>query len=150
MPEFILNNHSYYSLDDFARGYVEAMFFTNGDIGDDTRENLLNDLGVERLTRDSVKRIKQDCSNFLSSLMPDGTFAQQWIVRLQSETALYGEGVNDDRRAGHMFWYARQGHGVGWSDDYSESATADGLQEKCSAFGECHIWVNRGWIHVEG
>jgi len=160
MPEFILNKpphrkppHSFYSLNEFAQGYVEAMFFTNGDIGDD-RENLLNEWGVERLTRASVDAIKRDCDAFESVIMPDGCFARQWIDRLiQGEPGRYGEGVRDDRRAGHMFWYARQGHGVGWTDDYSpsgqpEESTAEGLQKAARAFGQSYVEVWRGWIHV--
>lgn len=43
MPEFCLNEsartaHPFYALSDFAKGYVEAMFFTNGDTGDE-RDN---------------------------------------------------------------------------------------------------------------
>lgn len=160
MPEFVLNlpkwtpkGHAFYSLDDFARGYVEAMFFTNGDTGDE-RENLLNDLGVERLTKESVKAIRADCQRFLWLIMPDGCFTRQWIDRLIANgRGRYGEGVSDDRRAGHMFWYARQGHGVAWTDDYAPSgepseAIAEGLQEVCRKFGESYVEVYRGWIHV--
>lgn len=160
MPEFVLNTpprktppHAFYALDDFARGYVEAMFFTNGDTGDD-RENLLNELGVERLTRASVAAIKSDCRRFTGQIMPDGCFIQQWINRLtEGEPGRYGEGVSDERRAGHLFWYARQGHGVAWTDDYApsgqpEQATAEGLQEAARAFGESYVETARGWIHV--
>lgn len=159
MPEFISNTpprksppHAYYGLDEFACGYVEAMFFTNGDTGDED-EDLLNSLGVERLTKASVAAIKRDCDKFLGTIMPDGCTARQWIGRLvQGEPGRYGEGVNDGRRAGHMFWYARQGHGVSWSDDYSrdqpEAATADGLQAACRKVSECYVEVYRGWIHI--
>lgn len=152
MPEFILNRYD--SLNEFARGYVEAMFFTNGDCGDE-RENLLNDLGTERLTRASIKAIKRDCDAFLSRIMPDGCFVRQWVNRLTESDASprYGDGVCDDRRAGHMFWYARQGHGVAWTDDYAPIddvgyGTAEELQKACRSFGESYVEVCRGWIHV--
>ncbi len=107
MPEFILNHparraHPFYALDDFAKGYVEAMFFTNGDTGDE-REDLLNEFGIERLTRAAVESIAADCRAFLGYIMPDGCFAQQWIDR--------AEGY-DMEQAGRDFWLTRQGHGV--------------------------------------
>ena len=160
MPEFILNKpnphkkppHPFYALDEFAQGYVEAMFFTNCDSGD-PRENLANELGVERLTRASVKAIERDCRAFLSHNMPDGCFVRQWLNRLidADPRPRYGDGVSDDRRAGHFFWYARQGHGVAWSDDYcsedSGNVWAEGLQDECRKWGESYPEIWRGWIH---
>lgn len=158
MPEFILNlpprrkpPHAYYGLDEFSQGYVEAMFFTNGDCGDDD-ENLLNDLGVERLTKKSVAAVKKTCGAFLGRVMPDGCFARQWIDRLADRAGRYGDGVPDDRRAGHMFWYSRQGHGVAWTDDFGADeelhGVADGLQEAGRGTGEQYVEVSAGWIDV--
>lgn len=172
MPEFILNapraSHPFYSLDEFARGYVEAMFFTNGDTGDE-RENLLNELGVERLTRASVAQIKADCDKFTGHIMPDGCFVQQWLARLDD----YGAA-----QAGGDFWFTRQGHGVGfWDRDELESdageyfatikapaqwddserrqflavrgkSYGDHLSDAAHSFGESYVDVSRGWIHV--
>src|SRR5690349_16530994 len=114
MPEFQLNadrygKHAYYKLSTFAKGYVEAMFFTNGDTGSED-EWLLNNLGVERLTRDAVKDIAKDCEAFLGTIMPDGCFAQQWIDRA------YHDHNYSEEQAGHDFWFSRQGHGVGFWD----------------------------------
>lgn len=155
MPEFQLNadrygKHAYYKLDDFAKGYVEAMFFTNGDTGDDN-ENLLNDLGVEKLTREAVKNIAEDCDKFMGTIMPDGCFVRQWIDRAQalepgSVEFKYARESLDDRRCGHLFWYARQGHGVSWRDDGSADCLA-GLQEASRKFGEAYPEVARGWIY---
>jgi hypothetical protein len=112
MPEFQLNRparraHPFYSLDTFARGYVEAMFFTNCDTGNEEREDHANELGVERLTRASVAAIKRDCLAFLSHIMPDGCTARQWLDRVDSY---------DDAQAGRDFWLTRQGHGAGFWD----------------------------------
>lgn len=165
MPEFHLNTlgvgstngfgkvHPWYDLDELTRGYIEALFFTNGDTGDE-REDLLNDLGVKRLTRASIATIKARVDRFTGTLMPDGCFARQWIDRLiEGEPGRCREGIRDDRRAGHMIWYATQGHGVAWTDDYSpsgapEEAVAEGLQTMSRAFGEAYVEVWRGWIHV--
>ena len=47
MPEFMLNSDARFeSLPEFTKGYVEAMFFTNGDTGADD-EDKLNRLGSD-------------------------------------------------------------------------------------------------------
>lgn len=177
MPQFQLNRayserphrlptHPFYALDDFAKGYVEAMFFTNGDTGDDS-EWKLNELGVERLTKASVAAIKDYCGAFLGQIMPDGCFARQWIDRAESY---------DDEQAGRDLWFTAQGHGCGYWDrkelelDLFEpspeqrAATqtggwrtdgegpckgtiADGLTEAAKQAGERYVEHWRGWIH---
>jgi hypothetical protein len=143
MAQFELNTyarktHPFYDLNDFAKGYVEAMFFTNGDTGDD-RENLLNDLGVDRLTRASVAAIKRDCDAFLSKIGPDGCFMRQWLDRAEYS----------DERAGNDFWFTRQGHGVGFwcRDDELTQEQQDAFCTAAKSFGETHVEVWRGWIH---
>jgi len=171
MPEFNLNRpakSAYDTLNEFARGYVEAMFFTNGDCGDE-REDLLNELGVSRLTKASLAQIKADCDEFLSHIMPDGCFVRQWLNRV--------DGYSDEQ-AGHDLWFTRQGHGVGYWDrkelgsDAGEyfatiqapaqweqgtrsqflairgKAIGDHLSEAAKAMGESYVEVWRGWIHV--
>lgn len=150
MPEFILNrdnrgSHPFYALDDFAKGYVEAMFFTNGDTGDDD-DNRLNDLGVERLTRAAVAEIESDCVAFQRDNAAD--LAAVYAM----EPGPYGKGQRiDEIRAGHLFWFARQGHGVDWTDWYAPAADVaelERLQEASSAFGESYVEISRGWIYV--
>lgn len=138
MPEFILNadrcgKHPYYQLSNFAKGYVEAMFFTNGDTGDE-REFLLNDMGVERLTRKAVADIAKDCETFWNANKAD----------LEAASEAYGED-----RAGNDFWYTRQGHGVGYRDRYRDigEELADRLHKAAQKFGEAYPEVSRGWIY---
>lgn len=148
MPEFQLNadrygKHAYYKLSTFAKGYVEAMFFTNGDTGEDD-EFLLNHLGVEKLTREAVKDIAKDCDAFLGTIMPDGCFVRQWLDRAGEAT----DGAYDDERAGHDFWFTRQGHGVGyWDRKELEGELGEGLAEAARKFGEAYPEVSRGWIY---
>lgn len=135
--------HPFYRLDDFARGYVEAMFFTNGDIGDD-RENLLNDWGVDRLTREAVADIEKDCRAFQSKIMPDGCLVRQWLDRANEATGY------DDAQAGRDFWFTRQGHGTGFGDRFDEipdDATREGLHTAARGFGEATVEACRGWIY---
>jgi hypothetical protein len=141
MPEFQLNDNGHGFANAFMSGYVEAMFFTNGDTGDDN-EHLLNNLGTARLTKAARKRIGADCRAFLSHIMPDVCFAQQWIDRFPKNTA---------EAAGRDFWFTRQGHGCGfWDGDWrdGEDDVGDELTEAADAFGECYVEVSRGWIHV--
>ncbi len=108
MPLFHLNRparrvHPYYALTDFAKGYVEAMFFTNCDSGDE-RENLANELGVERLTHASIAAIARDCAQFEKDAAP--------LLAL-ADAPQSGYSIE---QAGRDFWFTRQGHGVGFWD----------------------------------
>lgn len=149
MPQFELNRarrgtHPYYELSSFAQGYVEAMFFTNADTGDDKRENHANELGVERLTKSAVADIASDCAGFLSSAMPDGKTAQEWLDRANEATGY------DDSQAGRDFWFTRQGHGVGYWDRTADVLPPDigeGLTALSKRFGECYPEIYNGWIY---
>lgn len=137
MPQFELNaartgTHPYYALDDFAKGYVEAMFFTNGDTGD-ADENKLNNLGVERLTHGAIADIRRDCEAFWNAHKAD----------LETVAELYGID-----RAGNDFWFTRQGHGVGyWYRNELPGDVRERLSDAASAFGEAYCEVWRGWIY---
>jgi hypothetical protein len=174
MSQFILNDsaprtHAFYALDKFARSYVEAMFFTNGDTSDDN-ENRLNDMGVERLTRASVTAIKRDCDAFKQTIMPDGCFLLQWLARIEDDYSI--------EQAGCDFWFTRQGHGVGfwdrkeldndagyyfaerqapaqWGDKTKRQFMAvngksygDHFTDAARAMGETYVEISRGWIHI--
>jgi len=167
MPEFQPNarqrgKHPCYALDDFAEGYVEAMFFTNGDTGDE-REDLLNAMGVERLTKASVAKIADDCARFQAA-------AADLLAKA------YAECDYDSAQAGRDFWFTRQGHGVGFWDrkplddsralwrelgsprvgepgwaEYEKRrhpTLGDKLSAIAKTFGESYVETWRGWIHV--
>ena len=146
MPEFYLNanvrgKHPFYALDEFARGYVEAMFFTNGDCGDE-REWLLNDLGVEKLTKLSVETIKLECDAFLASMV-NGRTIREWLDACDDYSL---------EQAGHDFWFSRQGHGTGyWDREQLDSDTRDVLESLCGwskKFSEVYsVEAYRGWIY---
>lgn len=158
MPEFILNApqrfhacpgersgppaHPYYALDEFAKGYVEAMFFTNGDTGDSERENYLNELGTDRLTRAAVASIAAYCAEFQNNAA---------ALLKQAYTLDY-----TPEQAGRDLWFTAQGHGVGFWDrdvlDVPADAVPDaGLDRALSVVakhsGETTVETWRGWIH---
>ena len=159
MPQFILNKessggHPFYSLNEFARGYVEAMFFTNGDTGDE-RENLLNDWGVEKLTRKAVAAIADYCATFerdnadllakaYGKTMPARTIGDGSLPDSHRPAWDY-----DAPAAGRDLWFTTQGHGVGyWDRDCLEvDSLGDLLSEAAKKAGECYVTAYRGWIH---
>lgn len=111
MPEFLINandaivsGHPYAELNEFARGYVEAMFFTNCDSGDDN-EFRANELGVDALTDDSVSSIRAMCAKFENDMRHILERAYEW-----------SDGAYDVAAAGRDFWFTAQGHGVGYWD----------------------------------
>lgn len=140
MPEFQLNlpetkRALYDSLDDFAKGYVEAMFFTNCDSGEE-RENLANELGVDKLTNRSILSIKKDCNQF--------KFRAHLLL-----IEAYDRDGYDEAQAGRDFWFTRQRHGVGYWDRSQLDADelGDQLSKVARKFGEAMTSIYRGWIH---
>lgn len=163
MPKFVLNtppsaadirqavtygyisprNGVRHDLSEFAKGYLEAMFFTNGDIGDE-REDLLNDLGVKCLTKAAIADIAKDCAKFWEANAADLDAAKELVPG--GEGFEYGRDELTDQRLGNLFWYARQGHGVAFTDDgYADCL--DRLQDAASAFGEAYVEAYHGWIY---
>jgi len=135
MPQFILNENADTSsimLDDFTHGYIEAMFFTNGDTGDDD-ETSLNDLGVAAITKESMASIKADCARFVGDA---ATLLEEAIDRGYSL-----------EQAGRDFWFTRQNHGVGFWDreelngDETKTDLGEKLTETAHKFGEACVCV---------
>ena len=147
MPQFILNTGNRIVTDELYMGYIEALFFA----GDD-EDGTCNALGVSRLTKAALASIKHDCDKLTGTLMPDGRFARQWIDELMTLKATYGNGVDNDTRAGHMIYYSANGHGVSWDDDYSgDIATriCEGLRKACSRLPSRDMYAQRGWIYLD-
>lgn len=137
MPEFILDMgdstgaNVFASLDSFAQGYVEAMFFTDTGTGDDA-ENGLEDASVAELASETLDKIKADCARF-----------QELAADLLANACQRDD--YDMESAGRDFWYTRNGHGVGFWD--RKTLSADGLGDALSAlcgwhtaFGELSVY----------
>lgn len=107
MPEFILDHGTpeaakrYGALDAFTQGYIEAMFFTETtDSGDECAGATVADL-----SEDAWTAIEKDCKAF------------QELAAASLQLAYdYAPGEYDETRAGHDFWYTRNGHGTGYWD----------------------------------
>lgn len=94
-------------LDDFTKGYVEAMFFT--DCHHDNPE--LEYKTVDDLAPETLEKMIEDCAAFRASLLKDES--GQNYLDLAYDCAARGY---DETQAGHDFWFTRNGHGVGFWD----------------------------------
>ena len=138
MPEFILNEsaeaeHPFYALNEFAKGYVEAMFFTNCDCGDDN-EHLANELGTEALTVESVAKISAYCAAF------------ERDAAALLEQAYQGD--YSEEQAGRDLWFTAQGHGVGfWGRSQIGDELGEALSELARQAGERYVEIYERQIH---
>ena len=137
MPEFMLNSDARFeALPEFTKGYVEAVFFTNGDTGADD-EDKLNRLGTARLTAEALRSIRATCVAF-----------EQTHADLL--TAAYEHPGYGPREAGRDLWFTRQGHGTGCWDRGLPRPLGQALTAAAKALKECEIEVWRGWIYERG
>src|SRR5215207_3567034 len=107
MPEFILDLGGpdgaaiFDSLDEFAQGYVECLFFTStGHPGED-----LGDVTVAQLAPETVEKIIRDCGSFQRRCKALLTKACSMSEKTFRSAVPY-----TPKRAGHDFWYTRNGH----------------------------------------
>lgn len=137
MPEFILDHGDaetakvFRGLDSFTQGYIEAMFFTDcehGTVRPDPDEatthrtwnpeensSLPGDVSFADLAPATLARIVDDCLAFqerYSSAIDD---ARELVPG--GDGFKYGHEALTEQRLGNLFWYARQGHGVAFTDD---------------------------------
>lgn len=150
-------------LDAFTQGYIEALFFTESSPAYDSEEwfsdeckaaqeegradgNIPGDTGFSDLAPDSLARIIADCAAFQA----DNAELLELAYALEpgSPEFMYARDPIDPQRAGQLFWYARNGHGIGWDDNGNAECLA-ALQAACgwrTKFGEVHVWFGD---HVE-
>ena len=119
MPQFILpaDNASadYSALSTFAKGYVEAMFFTS--TGPDNEDDDLGPgTGVSELGVETIAEIAAICARFESDA---GDLLEQAYAR-----------DYDAEQAGRDLWLTSQGEGVGFWD--REALSSDGLGDRLS------------------
>jgi hypothetical protein len=148
MPEFILDSagtvdgRDFADLDLFTQGYIEALFFTDCASGMsmvdwDLPENveareegatdgqIPTDAGFSDLHPDSLASIIADCAAFQEANAAD------LAAVYELEPGRYANGATiDERRAGQFFWYARNGHGVAWTDDFSSDDPGADILER--------------------
>ncbi len=170
MPQFILDTDgevtiespvqiikTFDDLDAFTQGYIECLFFTNTGCGDSvewatpeyqhrmaegqTDGELPNDVGFADLAPDALAEIIEECANF-----------QRDAAELLADS--YGKEVDkgyiyDETRAGHDFWYTRNGHGTGFWDR-TGLEHGDALAELCgwrTNYTEVNPYFHEGKVY---
>jgi len=122
MPEFHLDYgtpeaaREYLALDEFTRGYIEAMFFTDASDSDDGD---LAHATLAELAPEALATIVRDCTTFQND------------YRADIDEAVDTGRINgyDEMAAGRDYWFTRNHHGVGfWDRDLGE--IGDKLTEK--------------------
>lgn len=91
----------------FAKGYFEAMFFT--ECHSDNPE--LEDATINDLSADAWEQSLKDCAAFQANLPKDSH--GRTYLDLAYDYALIDY---DSEQAGRDFWFTRNGHGVGFWD----------------------------------
>lgn len=135
MPEFILDLGSsesaaqFRKLDSFTQGYIEAMFFTDGE---QLCEESGRDMPAVAINRETLEsRFVDGDSPGFADLAPQAlqacildcqTFQSQHVQLL---TRAYTRDY-DAEQAGRDFWFTRNGHGVGyWDREQLKDDTAE-------------------------
>lgn len=109
--------------DQFLLGYLDTALFTtdpNPPGGCDYIESGRAEEMFEMLPESFIKKAQADCAKF------------------QIENAEHLEGAGSDWQNGSDFWYARNGHGVGFWDRGYPDEVSEPLTEACKKFGECY------------
>lgn len=163
MPEFILDMQTpeaarqFSELDAFTRGYIEAAFFTECEIGTlqnpgrgdkmrkwnpETDSNLPGDAGFADLAPETLARMIDDCNKFIVLFdkiedKRDNILTE--IRKLTKGDVQPEDKWPDDAHAGHDFWLTRNGHGAGFWDGDWPKPYDDQLTTAAKAFGEVSL-----------
>lgn len=145
MPQFQMEGAlepAFLALDDFTRGYIEALFFTETEPGTtsathdpETQSSLPGDYGFENLAPETLERIIKDCAEFQHK-------NSGWL----RHAYLPGGGHDGEYaaiQAGRDFWFTRNGHGVGYRD--RKELNEDVGRKLTRGAKECgEVWVTLG------
>lgn len=159
MPEFILDlgdkASEFAALDSFTQGYIEALFFTDEEqlceeSGRDMPSVAVNMTTMESrfvggdspgfadLAPEALAKIIADCERFQTAHAALLDAAKE--LEPGSPSFRYGRNPLDDERLGQLFWYARNGHGVSFTDD-GDAPCLQALQDACRTFGGVWSYV---------
>ncbi len=154
MPQFMLDTgdqestRRFETLDSFTQGYIEALFFTDQEqlceesgrdmpavaVNRDTMETRFiggDSPGFGDLAAKTLEKIIADCKSFQERNAAFIEAASE--LEPGSEGLRYAREALDDRRLGQLFWYARNGHGVAFTDD-GDSVILKALQVRAQGF----------------
>jgi hypothetical protein len=123
-------------VDEFVRGYIEAMLWSTSDESNEAGGECLNKkFTADDIDHASMDRIYADCRSFLHTA---GPFLNVDKYKGPGLTTL-------EAMAGHDFWLTRVGHGSGfWDGDWEgeDDGRFDGpLTKAAKAFGNIDPYV---------
>lgn len=105
--ETVAGLKQYRALDEFTRGFIKALFFSETG---EPEDEALQEVSFEELAPEALKKIQTDCTAFAKANQSDLAAARK--QKPGDCTAL---------RAGEDFCYTRNGHGTGfWDGDWPE------------------------------
>lgn len=132
------------NVEEFVRGYVEAMLFSSSDESNEAGGDPLNkNYTIDDVDPTAMDRIISDCRSFLHSAGP-------WLTHDRYKGAMVG---SLEAHAGHDFWLTRVGHGSGfWDGDWEGEAHGhfDGpLTKRAKDMGHLDPYIgDDGKIHL--
>jgi hypothetical protein len=116
----------YAALDEFTRGFIEALFFSETGSPED---DALEVVSFEELAPEALEKIQADCLAFAKDNQADLEAAQK-----------QQPGDCTARRAGADFCYTRNGHGTGfWDGDWPEPI-GERLTQAAHAYSELNLY----------
>lgn len=128
MPEFVLEgrDHAARAETPFTLGFIEAMFFTNG-------EDIPEEFGYTDLHPTALSTIRQICAEW-----------QHDNNHLLLQVPHY-----DAAQAGRDLWFTANGHGVGfWDRGLGE--VGDKLTEAAQTLGEIYVYLgDDNLVHIQ-
>ena len=116
-------------LDTFTAAYIECIYFTETGDGDQPGSEV-------EMSAELIASIKAECA--------------EWQATNAALLARAYDCVGyDETRAGHDFWYTRNGHGVGfWCRDELGDELGEALSEAAKLAGECDVYEgDDGLLH---
>lgn len=111
------------TLTDFSRGYIRAALFTETDENDSPLDRNYSAHDISTESRDAMR---EECRAFLEAN--------------ESDLSEASDHENYDR-LGMMFWYNRNGHGVGFWDGCLPDALGERLSAASEATGTRNLYL---------
>lgn len=140
MPQYVMpltDHDAWNALSPFEKGYVECALFCGverkeGDPLADSDKRY--DAAFDEIDADTLAKMRKDCARFQRD-------ARVLLADAYNRSDKYGP--YDEVRAGHDFWYTRNGHGVGFWDRccLNASGLGDRLSGVAKTFGEYSLFT---------
>lgn len=130
MPQYQMplgRQQTWQCLDAFTQGYWEAAFFTN--------QEEIGHLTFADVAKSAWEQAVEDCKKFQAD-------SATILARACNKPGY------DETRAGHDFWFTRNGHGAGYWDRDELGTLGDVLSALCKAYSEVDLYVSDGKIYL--